>query len=311
MQKTVLITGGFGFLGRIVAARFRAGGCRVIGIGRGHWAPEEAFANGFDLWLNAGVTLPALMTLGEDIHLVVHCAGNGSVGYSLTNPLQDFNKTVRSTAELLEFLRLTASSALVIYPSSAGVYGAKDDTPISEDAALNPISPYGRHKRLAEELLSSYAQSYGIPITIIRFFSIYGPGLTKQLLWDACAKLTSAGTEPAVFWGTGAETRDWISSRDAANLVWVVAQSGGRFTCLNGASGIRTTVWDTISLLNRELGCNRRFAFNGEIRAGDPLYYHANIGRAQSLGWTPSVSLPEGIKDYVSWLTRHQGRRSD
>ena len=311
MKKTVLITGGFGFLGRAVASRFRADGWRIIGVGRGRWAPEEALAQGFDLWLNAGVTLPALMTLGEDIHVVIHCAGNGSVGYSLTNPLQDFNKTVQSTAELLEFLRLTASPAFVIYPSSAGVYGAKSDAPIREDAELKPISPYGRHKKMAEELLLSYALSYGIRVSIIRFFSIYGAGLTKQLLWDACAKLTDARAEPAVFWGTGDETRDWISSQDAANLVWAVAQASDPVRCMNGGSGTRTTVRDTIALLAGELGCSRSIAFNGQVRPGDPRYYHADISRAKSLGWTPSVPLADGIRDYVSWRRQYLGPDSD
>ena len=306
MQKTVLITGGFGFLGRAVAHKFKQQGYRVVGIGRGRWAPEEASARGFDVWLDAGVSLSSLMTLHEDFELVVHCAGNGSVGYSLTNPLQDFYKSVQGTADLLEFLRLTESPALLVYPSSAGVYGAKDDAPIKESDALNPISPYGYHKKIAEDLLASYSRSYGTRVAIIRFFSIYGPGLTKQLLWDASAKLRASKDGPAIFWGTGEETRDWISSEDAAELVAAVSHSAERFVVLNGAAGQRVTVRQTLTLLKNALGVDAELAFNGAVREGDPRFYHADVSQAAALGWRPSIALADGIRNYVKWLTAHQ-----
>jgi UDP-glucose 4-epimerase len=301
-RSTVLITGGFGFLGRAIARKFKELDYRVIGIGRGHWAPEEWLNRGFDVWLNAGVTLSSLMTIKERFDLIVHCAGNGSVGYSITNPLQDFSKTVQSTADLLEYVRLTRSEALIIYPSSAGVYGAKPDAPIRENDELNPISPYGVHKRVAEELLASYSRSYGAKVAVIRFFSIYGPGLTKQLLWDASAKLRSAGDAPAIFWGTGEETRDWIFSEDAAELVVAVSKGEHTFTILNGASGIRTTVRQTLRELCSALNSNVEFGFNDVVRAGDPRYYHADVSKSAEFGWKPRFSLSDGVGRYVRWL---------
>ena len=307
-QSTVLVTGGFGFLGRAVAHKFKQGGYRVVGIGRGRWGAEEARAHGFDAWLDASISLSSLMTLQEQFDLIVHCGGNGSVGYSMVNPLQDFSKTVQGTVELLEFMRVTKSEALLVYPSSAGVYGAKDDAPIRESDALNPISPYGYHKRIAEELLESYSRSYGIRVAIIRFFSIYGPGLTKQLLWDASAKLLAAKDSEAIFWGTGEETRDWISSLDAAELVVAASRSGERFLVLNGASGLRVTVKDTLEILKGELGVGATVGFNGKVREGDPRFYHAEVSLAQSLGWAPQIPLRQGIQDYVQWLNNHQER---
>ena len=311
MQKTVLITGGFGFLGRAVAHKFKQMGCRVVGIGRGRWAPQEALARGFDVWLDAGVSLSSLMTLNESFECVVHCAGNGSVGYSLTNPLEDFYKTVQGTADLLEYLRLTKSVALLVYPSSAGVYGAKDDAPIRETDALNPISPYGFHKKIVEDLLASYSRTYGIRVAVIRYFSIYGPGLTKQLLWDASAKLRAANDGPAVFWGTGEETRDWISSEDAADLVVRVCGSQERFMVLNGASGQRVTVRQTLNLLKNALGAGADLFFNGAVRDGDPRFYHADVSRALAMGWKQTVPLEAGIGSYVKWLSAHQGQAID
>jgi UDP-glucose 4-epimerase len=302
MNKTILITGGFGFFGRAVARKFRQSGWRIVGLGRGHWAPEDALKHGFDIWLDANVSFDSLMTLRESFDIVVHCAGNGSVGFSLTNPLQDFQKTVQGTIELLEYMRVTRSTAMLVYPSSAGVYGAKDDAPIRETDTLNPISPYGYHKRIAEELLESYSKSYGIRVGIVRFFSIFGPGLAKQLLWDASQKLRASSGGVANFWGTGEETRDWIFHEDAAQLMVEVARSPERFTVLNGASGQRTTVRETLDMLKVALHVDTAFEFNGIVRAGDPRFYHADVSRALALGWEPVTSLEQGIAEYASWL---------
>lgn len=309
MQKIVLITGGFGFLGRAAAKNYQRQGWRVVGIGRGRWDAEEALAHGFDAWLDASVALSSLMTLNERFDVVIHCGGNGSVGYSLEHPLQDFEKTVQGTIELLEFLRVTKSDAVLVYPSSAGVYGAKDDAPIGETDTLNPISPYGYHKRIAEQLLESYSRAFGIKVAIIRFFSIYGPGLTKQLLWDASAKLRAGAS--AEFWGTGAETRDWISGADAAELMAAAARSGQRFVVVNGAGGERVTVAQVLEMLKLELGVDTRITFNGIVREGDPRFYHADITRARAFGWAPALNLESGIGQYVQWIKAYQERAID
>lgn len=311
-RQVVLVTGGFGFLGRAVARKFKQQGWRVVGIGRGRWAPQDALAHGFDIWLEAGVSLPALMALQDRFELVVHCAGNGSVSQSLSHPLQDFTDTVQGSADLLEYLRLTESTALLVYPSSAGVYGAREDAPIRETDALTPVSPYGWHKKIVEDLLASHAQSHGRRVAIIRFFSIYGPGLAKQLLWDAGARLRAANDGVADFWGTGEETRDWIASVDAADLVFAVSRSAQQqFTLLNGASGRRVTVRETIELLRDALGSNAQIAFNQVVRKGDPRFYHADVSRAMALGWAPSTPLAEGIRNYAGWLAARKERSVD
>lgn len=301
VQKTALVTGGYGFLGRAVARKLKRQGYRVIGIGHGPWASTEALMHGFDAWLTAGVSLSSLMTLNERFDLVVHCAGSGSVSYSQTNPLQDFYRTVQSTADLLEYLRLSGSRAVLVYPSSAGVYGAKDDRPINESDAPNPISPYGYHKKIAEDLLASYSHNYGARVVIIRFFSIYGPGLTKQLLWDASVKLSTAGGE-AIFWGTGGETRDWIHLDDATELIARLADGHALFSVVNGATGERVTVEEVLIKLKDALGVEATITFNGVTRPGDPRFYLADVTKLQQLGLAPTVTLANGLKGYAEWF---------
>ena len=312
-QKHVLITGGFGFLGRAVAKVYRHAGWKVTGIGRGRWDAGQANAHGFDAWLDASVSLSSLMTLDDTFDVIVHCAGNGSVAYSVEHPLQDFEKTVQGTAELLDYMRLTKSTAVLVYPSSAGVYGAKPDAPIAEHEAPNPISPYGYSKRMAEQLIECYARSYGIKAAVVRFFSIYGPGLTKQLLWDASGKLLDHANGVATFWGTGEETRDWIGGADAATLIMIAAQAAEQrqFLIVNGASGERVTVRALVQLLHAELGGGSEIVFNGQVREGDPRFYHADMGVAHALGWRPATTLAQGLREYVQWLKAYREKQVD
>ena len=77
----------------------------------------------------------------------------------------------------------------LIYPSSAAVYGFSNNLPLKEYSDLNPISPYGYHKKIVEELCRMYVEQYAVKVVVLRLFSVYGKELKKQLLWDACKKL--------------------------------------------------------------------------------------------------------------------------
>ena len=303
MQKTILVTGGAGFLGRAVAQKFQSIGYRVVGIGHSQWTSDEALNHGFDVWLEASVSLSNLKTLDEEYKVVVHCAGNSSVGYSITNPFQDFSLNVQGTAELLEYLRQTKSKALLICPSSAGVYGVCDDEPIKESDTLNPISPYGYHKKVIEDLLEMHSKVYGMQVAIIRFFSIYGPGLRKQLLWDASTKLSQADKE-ATFWGTGEETRDWIYIDDAVELIALLSKKTESFMIVNGATGDRITVRKVLEMLRDALALDVEIVFNGAVRSGDPRFYHADVSKLREMGMCSSVSLSDGIKHYIDWFKK-------
>jgi len=303
IQKNILVTGGSGFLGRAVAQKFKKLGYRVIGIGHGGWSFKQASYFGYDVWLDAGVSIQSLMSLDDKFDLVVHCAGSSSVGYSLTNPHQDFSLNVLATAELLEFLRITESKAKLIYPSSAAVYGVCQDVPINESHILNPITPYGYHKKIIEEMLYMHCKLYGTNVAIIRFFSIYGPYLKKQLLWDASTKFLVDNKE-AVFWGSGEETRDWIYIDDAVELILNLSNNSKSFLLINGASGERITVKFVLETLRDAFGVDIEVKFNGIVRSGDPKFYHADISKLRELGIKPKNKLNKGIMRYVDWLKK-------
>jgi UDP-glucose 4-epimerase len=183
------------------------------------------------------------------------------------------------------------------------VLGEVGDKQITEDDPSNPVSPYGFHKKAAEELCLSYNKNFDLKISIIRFFSIYGVGLQKQLLWDACMKIKNATYEVS-FFGTGEETRDWIYVSDAASLILsVVSQKNNKLIdVINGGTGIKTTVRSTIELLVNLYGKKININFNQIIKPGDPRFYHADTSKAMQLNWSPSINLTEGMEGYISYF---------
>lgn len=304
-MKTVLVTGAHGFLGRHVATAFAQAGCTVLGVGLGDWESERPGDFGIDRWIGAAVTLEALQALNCCPDVVAHCAGSGSVGFSLAQPFQDFAMTVGTTAAVLEFMRLTAPEAQLIYPSSAAVYGAGHTGPIPVDAELAPSSPYGVHKLAAEALCRSAVQNFGLRCSIVRYFSLYGPGLCKQLLWEASRRLLAAEPdEPIEFFGTGDETRDWLHVHDAAGLMVQLAGDARQELVLNGGSGRAVTVAEVLGKLAKVLGCSADIRFNGQSRAGDPFHLQADIALTRALGWEPQVRLEEGLDEYAAWCRR-------
>jgi len=300
MPRTVLVTGAYGFIGRHVAKRFAEAGWVVLGIGHGSWVKDEWQQWGISDWNESDITSNALLTYAGSPEVIVHCAGSGSVGFSMEYPQQDFQRTVNTTVAVLDFVRQHASKARVVYPSSAGVYGIVEKLPIQVSSSLVPISPYGEHKKIAEEMCHSYSRYFGISVVIVRLFSVYGMGLRKQLLWDACMKISNG---EKTFFGNGTETRDWLHVNDAAALI---LESGlieaPECKIINGGSGHGVTVREILCELFECFGREDTPQFTGAKRTGDPVNYIADIEGAENLGWQPNISWREGIREYVKWF---------
>jgi len=301
-MSTVLITGAHGFLGRYTALYFKKRSWRIIGMGHGHWGFECHEDFGIDRWIEGDIDFYTLAKIDEKLDCVVHCAGGSSVGYSVQYPLHDFNKTVNASINLLEYLRIYQPRAKIIYPSSAAVYGKKDNQSILETTSLGPISPYGFHKKIVEELCASYCTNFNLSVAVIRFFSVYGPGLKKQLLWDACNKFSKAAGKKIVFLGTGEETRDWLHVKDAAALLFRMAESSGQqYEIINGGSGVTLSVNQVLTTMAVKFKNIPLVAFNHEFREGDPKHYWADISKAKQKGWLPKINIELGLQEYVEW----------
>ena len=297
-SRTCLVTGAQGFLGRQVAAEFRAAGYRVVGIAREPL--DESLP--LDAYICSELPGPALGDLlaAEQPDVVVHTAGPASVMASMQDPVADLQGTVMVLAAVLHDIRKFSPSSRLLVLSSAAVYGNPLTLPVSEGARLAPVSPYGFHKMAAETLLSEFFTVFGIRAAALRIFSAYGPGLRRQLLFDICEKARAGGV--VRLFGTGNETRDFVHGKDVARACRVVAENAPMHAeAYNCASGHETTVRKIAEMLVPRIAPGDAIEFSGEERAGDPLRWSADISRLSALGFTPAVSIEDGVADYAEW----------
>jgi UDP-glucose 4-epimerase len=217
-------------------------------------------------------------------------------------PAIDFELTVKTTSNVLEFMRVHSPDTQLIYLSSAAVYGQVEAQPITEEAALKPVSPYGLHKQMSESLCQLYSRQFGVSVTIVRLFSIYGEGLRKQLLWDACQKFERGESE---FFGTGEEVRDWLHVKDVAGLLFAVAENVTTpYPVINAGSGDGVTVSEILQYVSEQLGLGLKPRFTSRPKVGDPNVYIADVIKARSCGWEPKINWRKGVEDYVDWYKK-------
>ena len=300
-MKKILITGAKGFIGSNVAKHFKNVGFTTYGIGHGDLFVDECCAIGLDSWYKSDVSIQTIKDINQVFDVIVHCGGSGSVGLSVENPYEDFKKTVDGTLEVLEYMRLYNKDAHLIYPSSPAVQGECPDKPIKEEYVGKPLSPYGYHKKIAEDLCRSYSDKYDIKISVIRFFSVYGNGLRKQLLWDACNKIIKAGHK-VIFWGTGNETRDFIHLNDVLNIFKSVMNIDEKYIVINGGSGEKHTVREVVLLIRELLQSDCNIEFNNRANEGNPMYYWADTAKLDATGYTNKTALLDGLKNYIEWI---------
>ena len=233
----------------------------------------------------------------------VNCSGAASVPDSIKNPQRDFMLNVSNVFKQLDAIRKFQPGCKYINLSSAAVYGNPESLPISEDHHLDPISPYGNHKKMAEEVCADFYTNYRIPTCSLRIFSAYGAGLQKQLFWDLYQKQKES--QIVKLFGTGEESRDFIYITDLVKAIDLVIQKAAfQNDIINVANGIEITINEVATTYFKDLGIS--FEFEGNKRKGDPDNWVADISRIQEMGYSPQVSLEEGIKFYWKWLKENE-----
>lgn len=294
----VLVTGVSGFIGKALAARFAERSHLVFGIGSCDGA-GESFTDFRALRLPDPSLGELVKTWRPD--LVFHCAGSADPANSRRNPKGDFDASVPVVFEMLEALRNHSREARFVFLSSAAVYGQPASLPVAESARLAPLSPYGYHKILCETLCREYAELYGMRTTAARIFSAYGPGLKRQIVWDAIAKLHRGGE--VAFFGTGGESRDFLHIDDLVDALFRIAGAEvDGFREWNVGSGVETTIADLVAEVASAMGvAPGSWTFAGVKDAGVPQQWRADIGELAKLGFIPSISLQSGLERTVAW----------
>jgi UDP-glucose 4-epimerase len=235
------------------------------------------------------------------IDICINAAGNGSVPFSVEHPVSDFEANVLDTIKLLDSIRKYAPQCKYLHISSAAVYGNPKSLPIKENDSCFPVSPYGWHKLASENICTQYHVIFGIATLIVRPFSVYGPGLRKQLIWDLYHKLKRSGS--VELFGTGNETRDFIFIDDLVNTLDLLINKAD-FTAkkYNIASGEETAIREVAALFSKNFKDTKSINFNQQIRKGDPLNWRADISTLKNLGFNSGISLGAGLESTFNWL---------
>jgi dTDP-glucose 4,6-dehydratase/UDP-glucose 4-epimerase len=238
----------------------------------------------------------------EQFDVCINAGGSGNVSSSMTEPFKDFRSNSLDTIYVLESIRLFAPSCKYLHISSAAVYGNPPQLPVKETDSLHPLSPYGWHKLIAEHLCLEYSTVFNIRTAAVRPFSVFGPGLRKQLFWDLYQKaLRHSGS--VELWGTGNESRDFIYIDDLIKIIDIIIRKADmKGETYNAGTGTETTIKTIAELFFRQLDPSIEIVSNGMVRPGDPLNWRADIGRMENLGFIPEKDIAAGMKKLTTWM---------
>ena len=293
-----LIIGSEGFIGKNLVSQLLKNGDEVFGVDI-----LDVFSPGYH-YTNCNGDISNIEAILKDrsIDSCINAAGNGNLSYALEFPFEDYLMNCKDCFRLLDCIRRFQPSIHYIHLSSAAVYGNPDSLPIKEDAPKKPISPYGWHKLMAEQVCEEFVQLYNMSISILRPFSVYGPGLKKQIIWDLYNKCNTS-VDSIELWGTGNETRDFIFITDLVHAIDIISKNKlNGLSVYNLASGHEKKVSDVAEIFVKKFKPAIEIVFNNAQRQGDPLYWKADITKVRDLGFTPATSFEEGITAYIDWI---------
>ena len=294
----ILIIGASGFIGNAVLDHFSVN-YSVTGIDR--------VGNGAKNILEAGDFKNTADLISKNrFDLIINCAGSSNVSQSVHDPQHDFELNTVLVQQLLCAIKDHSPKTKFITISSAAVYGNPSTLPIKENDLPKPLSPYGLHKLVSEELVSHYSRIYQLQTLSVRIFSAYGTGLKRQFFYDLYTKFRNNPNEIELA-GTGNESRDFIFITDIAEALEVLFQKATfNGEVYNLGSGEESFIAPTAALFARICGYKGEIRFNQKQFAGYPLNWKACIGKLSALGFSPKVTLGEGLKNYVDYLKNNK-----
>lgn len=241
----------------------------------------------------------------QNFDVCINCSGAASVTDSFIHIQRDFQLNTVNVFKILDTIRRFSPACKFLNLSSAAVYGNPAELPVKENQPLEPMSPYGFHKKQAEEICKEYYQLFGLKTCSLRIFSTYGEGLRKQIFWDLYQKITSS--DEITMSGTGCETRDFIHIVDLLTQIELaVKNSGFQGEVINSANGVQIKIKDLVSLFVSKANWIGKISFNGVIRKGDPLNWVADISILKEFGYIQQISIENGIEKYLKWLRENE-----
>lgn len=316
----IVVTGAAGFIGSHTCERLVAKGHDVVGLDA-----FDDYLYSADLKRKNASALAALprfrlvegdicdtatiaTVITSDVDVVCHLAALAGVRPSLAQPLRYLRTNIEGTGVIIERMRELGLKRLV-FASSSSVYGAKRGTDIAafreDDPCLTPASPYASTKRMNELQLSAYRDLFGIGVSALRFFTVYGP---RQRTDMAIAKFTAAirdGKTITVF-GDGSSRRDYTFIDDivSGTVAAIEHVMPGQFEIYNLGGTKTISLTELVETIERVVG-KRAIIDRQPDQPGDVPITYANIDKARAaFGYEPTTRPDVGIQRYWDWLQR-------
>ena len=307
--EKVLVTGGAGFIGSHMVDRLLELDYKVVVMDDLSTGKIKNLDSGA-VFHHTDITQPAMGDIiqKEQPDLVFHMAAQTSVTQSTKDPIGDANSNVLGTLRLLEASRRVGVEKIIYSCTGGALYGDPDNIPVADDAPLAPVSPYGMSKWVAEQYLNFYYRLYRLRYTSLRYGNVFGPRQDPHGEAGVVAIFSQAmleGKQPSIF-GDGAQERDFISVFDVidANLAAIDRGDG---KAMNIASGEATSVNRIFELLQRITGY-KWDPLHAPQRSGEVYRIALDSSRAaQEIGWSPRVSLEEGLRMTVDYFKESMG----
>lgn len=303
-SKTVLVTGGAGFIGSHVAGGYRDAGWEVVVLDNLSTGRRENVPRGVELIemdLSDG-SLRDLFRARGGFECVNHHAAQADVRVSVADPRGDARSNIDGLLNVLEAARRYGTRRFLFSSSGGVVYGEAPRRPTPEGAPKQPMSPYGVSKLAGEYYLLSYRQLHGVEGIALRYSNVYGPGQDPSgeagVVAIFCGRLKEA--QPLTVYGDGEQTRDYIYVGDVvrANLLLseVALPEGERLddAAYNVGTGEETSVSGLATLLG-EVAVRQATVRHTQERPGELRHSALDGRKLRRLGWAPRVSLAEGL----------------
>ena len=305
-SKTVLVTGGAGFIGSHLTDRLLSLGHKVVIV--------DDLSTGRLQNLNKGATFyhTSITSHGldeiferEGPDIVYHHAAQISVSQSVKDPVKDAEVNIQGTLRLIELSRSYGAEKFIFSSSGGTIYGEPSYMPCDEKHPINPLSPYALSKHVAEEYLGLYHHIYRLNYVILRYGNVYGPRQDPHGEAGVVAIFSKAmleGKQPRIY-GTGDQERDFVYVDDVVDANILAMEDG------QGEYNIGTGQGTSINRIFQILKSIIKYKWSpgtGPARPGEVFKISLDTSKFEKeFGWTPKVSIEEGMSRTVEYFRKN------
>jgi UDP-glucose 4-epimerase len=304
--KSILLTGGAGFIGSHVADALIAAGHKVVIIDNLSTGVRANVPSGAEFHqMDIRDSELGDLFAANNFDAVIHHAGQINLRYSMQEPAADAEVNIVGSLKLLEWCRHYDVKNFIFASTGGAIYGEQDYFPADEKHPVSPISIYGADKLAVEQYLYVFHRDYGLKAVCLRYANVYGPRQNPFGEAGVVAIFTNRMLEgkPAFINGDGLQTRDYLYVGDVARMNSLALDLEG-FHIFNVGTGIETDVVTLYDKLYELTGANQTRVY-GSAQPGEQLRSCIDSSHARTcLNWQPEIGLDGGLDRTVAWFRK-------